>query len=52
MDKKEAIYALYHTSPAIDKSNLRSTTQYLDDFYRVIASEGILKREFLENCRR
>jgi hypothetical protein len=51
IDKKDQIYQLYQATDLLDKSNLRFTLNYLDEFYQIIESENGLKRNILDSCR-
>jgi hypothetical protein len=50
IESKAEIYELYNKS-LLDKNNLRSTIEYLDEFYEIVESEGSLKRNIIESCR-
>ncbi len=50
-DKKEDIYALYRQFGLLDKYDLKSALNYIDDFYVTINSENAFKREIISNCR-
>lgn len=43
LEKKEAIYNLYRNNKALDKSYIKDTIQYLDEFYEIVKNEKKLK---------
>ena len=45
-EKKKAIYALYEGNPLLDKTYIRDTVQYLDQFYSVINNPKKTERIF------
>jgi len=51
IDKKQEIYDLYHNDLLFNKSNKRSTLNYLDQFYKILENENLFKRNIIKNCR-
>lgn len=48
--KKEAIYKLFQENPLLEKRYQRSTSNFLDEFYKTINSPKASKRAFLYPC--
>jgi hypothetical protein len=51
-DKKEAIYKLFQNSELLSQKTKSATISYFDDFYQTINNPKLLKKEFIENCRK
>ncbi len=49
-EKKEAIYALYNQSKLFDKSYIKSTVKYIDEFYQIVDSKYGFKNKILNAC--
>jgi hypothetical protein len=48
--KKDEIFALYDEFPLLSKKEDRFMTKYLQDFYKTINSNKLIKIEILDNC--
>ena len=48
--KKDAIYALYRSEPALSPKRAEQALRYYDDFYKTIGNQGAIKYEFLRAC--
>lgn len=51
INKKEKIYTLYQQDELLNKSNKRSTINYIDDFYSILEKENAFKRHIIDACR-
>ncbi|MBW6460701.1 MAG: hypothetical protein K0B08_09020 [Bacteroidales bacterium] len=50
-EKKEEIYSLFEDFELLDNKEKKRVTRYLDDFYRVIGNERLVRMEFVEKAR-
>ena len=50
-DQRTVLYAVYGTLPDLDAKYVKDTREYLDDFYKVIDSPGLVKAELINNCK-
>lgn len=50
-NKKEAIYAMINGYPLLTEPSKKDIIQYLDDFYKVITDERMVKYTFIDNAR-
>lgn len=50
-EKKDDIYELYRQSGLLDKYTLKTTLNYIDDFYQIINSKYAFKHDIVEACR-
>jgi hypothetical protein len=48
---KEKIYGLYENAVEFDKITIANTIEYIDEFYKIIETEFIFRRDILESCR-
>jgi hypothetical protein len=46
--QKPKIYALYQQNPYLDKTYVKRTLSYLDDFYKQITNERMIQSQFIE----
>jgi hypothetical protein len=51
-DKKDDIYRLYNDSGLLEQNYLKSTLNYIDEFYKIINNESSLNRNIMESCRK
>ena len=51
IERKPAIYALYHDQPGLSPRQRNSTLRYLDGFYRVIADPKQVERRMIRRCK-
>jgi len=50
-EKKEEIYSVFEDFELLDDKEKRRVIRYLDDFYRVINNERLVRMEFVEQAR-
>ncbi|MFO7613910.1 MAG: hypothetical protein R6W71_04645 [Bacteroidales bacterium] len=50
-EKKEEIYSVFEEYGLLDDKEKKRVTRYLDDFYRVIGNERLVRMEFIEKAR-
>jgi hypothetical protein len=51
-EKKAAIYQLYTGAQGLDPKLLKSSTEYLDEFYKIIGNPKEVEREMRQVCSR
>lgn len=51
-EKKDAIYQLYTTTQVLDPKLMKSSTEYLDEFYKTIGNPKEVEREMRSVCSR
>ena len=49
---KDNIMSLYDTVPELDNGYRKDARNYLDDFFKIIAKPGDVKRAFIDGCNR
>ncbi len=50
IELKEKIYAVYSTCTLLDAKSIKSTTNYLEEFYRILSNIKTLERYLLTPC--
>lgn len=50
LDQKDAIYSLYSESKLLDEKSIKTTINYLDDFYSIITTPKRAKMDFQYPC--
>lgn len=49
--KKDTIYSMYRSLEGLEEKRLKTTLEYLDDFYEVLDDPNKIDREFRYQCR-
>jgi hypothetical protein len=50
-EKKDAIYELYRSQPALEEKFLERSLEYYDKFYETASDPGKVRRDLVRNCR-
>jgi hypothetical protein len=51
-DKKEALYNLFLNCELLSEKTKTNTIKYIDEFYETINNPKLVKKEFIDNCRK